>query len=304
MAPDFNWNDLRAFLAVARMQKLVLAARYLGIDHSTLSRRIGALEAQLKVQLFDRDTRGHSLTQAGLRLLDLVEGMEGLAIQIGSSVPAMDSALVGPLRLATPEGFGTVFLAPRLPQLTRDYPDLVLELIANPAVVSLPKREADLAVMMARPQKGRLQARKLTDYELGLYASRTYLSKAAQLETTADLARHRIIGYIDDLLPTEHHAYLREVSETARSDLRISNIMTQLRATLEGAGICILPCFMAVEHPSLVRLLPSEIAIRRAYWLVAHVNMRSPARARAVGDFLTRAASAARGAFLPGAAQR
>lgn len=301
MAMDFDWNDIRAFLALARTQRLVIAARQLGIDHSTLSRRINALETSLKTRLFDRHVTGHTLTPEGMRLLERSEAMESLAIGIVSSISANDDAFAGPIRLATPEGFGTSFLAPRLAGLTEIYPEMEIELIANPGVVSLPKREADLAVMMARPEKGRLHARKLTDYELGLYASRTYLEKHPPVITRADLDNHLIIGYIDDLLPTEHHAYLGEIFEKPHARIRVSNIMTQVRITREGAGICILPCFMASEHDNLIRLFPKEIAIRRAYWLVVHEEVRSPARNRAVSDFLAKMTAANRKLFLPDA---
>jgi DNA-binding transcriptional LysR family regulator len=173
--PEFDWNDLRAFLAVVRTGRLVTAAHQLGMDQSTLSRRISGLEKALQTRLFDRTPTGYALTISGETLVSQAEEIERLTIDIGSRLANAHSALAGPIRIATPEGFGTYFLPPLLNKLTQAHPELEIELVAVPGAVSLFKREADLAVMISPPEKGRFKTRRLLDYELGLYASRSYL---------------------------------------------------------------------------------------------------------------------------------
>jgi len=296
---EFDWNDLRAFLAVVRTGRLTVAARRLGLDHSTLSRRIVGLESALDVRLFDRLPTGYVLTSAGESLVAEAEHVESLMIRISSELSEAGTRMRGAVRLATPEGFGTYFFARHMRALARRHPEMTLELISNPGIVSLTKREADLAVTMSRPEKGPLRARKLLDYEYGLYGSCGYLRENGAPATRGDIARHRLIGYIPDLLPTPAHDYLKEITDKPSVDLKVSNILTQLSAALDGFGLCVLPCFMAVQHPELVRLLPGDIHFTRSYWIVAHSAMRGPARVRATMDFLLEIVERHRDQFRP-----
>jgi len=286
MSNDFNWNDLRSFLAVARAGRLTVAARNLGIDHSTLSRRISALETALRVKLFERRSLGYTLTSAGEELLEEARAMESMAIGVQARVSNTDLGLSGAVRVGSPEGFGTYFLAPYLGALSSDHPDLEIELVANPRSFSLSKREADVAITMSMPDHGRLLARKLTDYELGLYASKRYLELNGPVLSSADLERHHMIGYIDDLLASPELDYLSEVSKTLDPRIRISNIITQAAAAAGHVGVGILPYFIARTEPNLVRLLPDDIKIIRSYWLVTHEDVRDLARVRATMDFI------------------
>lgn len=298
---DFDWNDLRAFLAIVRTGRLTAAALQLGLEHSTLSRRIKGLEAALQTRLFDRRPTGYVLTESGEKLIAEAEAIESLSIKISSKIAEPAVNMAGSVRIATPEGFGTYFLARHLPQLTRKHPALRIELIANPDIVSLTKREADVAVAMSRPEAGRLRARKLCDYELGLYASAGYLASRQAPAKLSDIVDADIIGYIPDRLPTPSHDYLREIFGDREPDLRISNVLTQTHATLAGNGYCILPSFIAGEHRDLVRVLPHQVRVIRAYWLVMHSELRAPARARATIEFLHDAIRRDRHLFMPSA---
>jgi len=296
---EFDWNDLRAFLAVVRTGRLTVAALRLGIDHSTLSRRIVGLEQALDVRLFDRLPTGYVLTSAGESLVAEAEHVESRMIRIASQLSEAGERMRGSVRLATPEGLGTYFVARHLRSFAERHPEMTIELISNPGIVSLTKREADIAVTMSRPQKGPLRARRLLDYEYGLYASRTYLALRPAPATRAQITSHRLIGYIPDLLPTPAHDYLKEIVDDPVVDLQVSNVLTQLAATLDGFGLCVLPCFMASRHTNLVRLLPTEVCFTRSYWLVTHAEMRAPARIRATKDFLLEIVERHRALFLP-----
>lgn len=294
--PDLDWNDLPAFLAVARIGRLTTAAQRLGIDHSTLSRRLSGLEAALGTRLFDRRSTGFTLTAAGERLLGDAERMESLAITMRAHLDEASHRVGGTVRLGTPEGFGTDFLAPRLAGFVAAQPNLEIELVANPRSFSLSKREADLAVSMARPETGRLYARKLVDYALGIYASRAYRDAGEAIGSVADLVDHPWIGYVEDLQWTSELNYLPQISPVIHPRVRISNIITQREAVRGGVGLGVLPHFMARDDPNLVAVLP-EVRLVRSYWLIAHAETRDLLRVKLVTEFLTQQVAAAGEAF-------
>jgi DNA-binding transcriptional LysR family regulator len=294
---DFNWNDLQAFLTMARAGRLMVAAQRLGVDHSTLSRRIAALEAALGVPLFERRAVGFVLTPEGERLIGDAEAIETLALRMRASLDDGAASLTGTVRLGTPEGFGTYFLAPRIERLCDAQPGLEIELVANPRSFSLTKREADLAVSMARPAQGRVYANKLVDYALGLYAAPAYLAGQRRLRKPADLAGLRWIGYVEDLMWTPELDYLPQISREIRAQLRVSNVITQMTALAGGAGIGVLPHFMARHEPGLVRVLPEQIRLTRSYWLVTHADTRDLARVERVTRFIRDELEAAGPAF-------
>ncbi|RYC30172.1 LysR family transcriptional regulator [Lichenibacterium minor] len=295
--PNFDWNDLRSFLAIVRTGRLTVAASQLGIDHSTLSRRITSLETALQVRLFDRLLTGYALTDHGRILVGEAEEIESVAIRISSNIEDAKARMIGPVRIATPEGFGTYFVAHRLRDLSQEHPGITLELIADPSIVSLTKRQADIAVTMERPVTGPLRAQKLTDYEYGLYGVDHLLS--SQTDSEINLSNFKLIGYISDMLPTASHDYFREIFGERLADMSTSNILTQIAATISGHGLCILPCFMAAKHTSLRRVLAKQICFNRSYWLTTHVDARAPARAKVIASFLQEGVKTYRDAFLP-----
>lgn len=295
----FDWDDLRFFLAVARAGRLTVAARRLGADHATVSRRITALEAALKAKLFERRPQGYALTEHGERLLAKAEAMETEALAASSEIGGADLALSGIVRIGAPDGFGTAFLAPRLARLAELYTDLEVQLIAMPRLLSLSKREADIAISLAPPKEGKIVARKLTDYRLRLYATRDYLAKAPPLTTTEDLFEHVVVGYIDDLIFTPELDYLDEVAKGLRARVQSSTLIAQMNATLAGAGICVMPDFLAMREPSLVCVLPDQVTLTRSFWLIVHADLKDVARVRAIVDFLVKETKTARGQFLP-----
>lgn len=286
MASRFDWDDLQSFLAVARSGRLTLAARRMGVDHTTLGRRLTSLEHALGATLFERHATGYSLTQQGETLLRNAEAMEGMALTIMEELAGSGAKLSGAVRVGAPDGFGSFFLAPRIGRLGAAHPDLEVQLVAMPRLFSLSKREADIAITVAQPEAGRLHARKLTDYELGLYASRAYLESAAPIRGTADLAAHRFISYIDDLLYSPELDYVPQVSREIRPYLKSASLVAQFRAVQAGSGVAILPCFMVAGEQDLVRLLPAEVKLMRSFWLVMHSDVRHLSRIRVTAEFI------------------
>ena len=153
-----RWDDLQAFLAIARSGRLTEAARLLGVEHTTLSRRLTRLEASLGIRLFDRRPVGYLLTPEGELVLPRAEAAERAALLVWSGGIGDGSEVSGTVRMGTPEAFGTFCLAGRLGQLAVRHPGLTIELVAMPRSFSLSKREADVAIGLSRPPAGRLRA--------------------------------------------------------------------------------------------------------------------------------------------------
>lgn len=282
---QLNWDDARLFLAIARTGQLLAASRTLGVSQATLSRRMTALERDLGVQLLIRRTTGCELTEAGAELMHSLGRIEEEFLASEARLAGRDATLSGTIRIGAPDGFGVSFLAPRLGQLAATHPSLNIQLVPVPRTFSLSQREADIAVMIGRPDQGRLVARKLTDYSLSVYGSRDYLSEHGTPRTPADLAGHRLIGYVDDLLYSPALAYTGEFWRQWKSHIEITSALGQLQATLAGAGIAILHDYLAAGHKELKLLLPA-LRVERTYWLVFHESLQTNARIRACADFI------------------
>ena len=280
-----DWDDLRIFLAVARTGRISAAARRLNCDQSTVTRRIERLEKDMRTTLLFRSTGGADLTLAGARLLEHAERIEAEVLEASGSFEGDAAHPSGVVRMATPEAFGLFLLANNLDWLRKNYPDVRLELVTATAHVSLSKREADIQVSLHRPERGRLVVRKLSDFRLGLYASRSYLELHGWPQSAAELSSHDFVWYVDDLLEPDEFRYLNEVVSKANIVFRSSSIIAQQHAVSQGVGIGLLHKFMARTDSSLVPILP-EIGVGRTYWMVMHNNQQVAPRIRAVLNFL------------------
>ncbi|HEX8527466.1 LysR family transcriptional regulator, partial [Allosphingosinicella sp.] len=263
---DFDWDDLKSFLAVARSGRLTAAAARLGLDHSTLSRRLGALEHKLKARLFDRSPSGYTLTAQGERLLPIAEEMERLSIGAQERVGGSAASIEGTVRIGAPEGFGSHFLAPRIACLGDLHPNLTVQLVAASGVFSLSKRDADVVIAVSRPPAGRLIVSRLIDYDLALYGAPTYLQGRPPIRSAADLSAHRFVSYIGELLHFPELDFLQHVAPGGTASVESSNLVAQLKATLAGAGLCVLPAFLAREEKGLERVLPEDVCLTRSLW--------------------------------------
>ncbi|MGV2051702.1 LysR family transcriptional regulator [Agrobacterium sp. 22-209-1] len=280
-----NWDDVRLFLSVARSGQFLSAARKLGVNHATLSRRISALEAAIGTQLFLRSTNGCELTEEGQRLLAGAERMETEMLNAQANLGRVDTAVAGTVRIGAPDGLGVSFLAPRLGRLTARYPDLKIQLVPVPRSFSLSQREADIAITIERPEQGRLMFSKLTDYSLGLYASADYLDDYGTPDDVEALKRHRRIGYVEDLIFSPSLNFTGEIMRDWDAAFEISSATGQTEAVRSGAGIGILHNYIAGQYPELLRIMP-QLTISRSYWTAYHESARQLVRVRTVVDFL------------------
>ncbi len=281
-----DWDNLRYFLEVARAGRLTTAARRLGVDHTTVSRRLQALEKGMGLQLFVRETGGYRLTEAGRNLLPRVEAMESASVAIRQSLPNLGDGLSGQVRIGATEGYGSVMLAGQLAGLGRRYPHLNIDLLALPRAVQLSRHEADIVITLERPERGPFIITRLTDYLLRLYAAPGYLAEHPPVASRDDLQQHRFVSYVDDLLFSRELLFLDGLVDSRTVSLRSTSLLAQQEAAAAGAGIAILPAFTADADPRLRPLLPEQVSFTRTFWMLMPIEFKDVARMRVTWDFL------------------
>ncbi|MEM1146154.1 MAG: LysR family transcriptional regulator [Pseudomonadota bacterium] len=281
-----NWDDYRLFLSVCRRPRLEDAAAAAGLDPTTLSRRVKRLETSLGATLFERSRRGHHLTTYGEKLFSQIEGIEGLVLEI-ESTSASAQVLSGRVRLGAPEGLGTTVLAPAMFDFKRSYPNIEIDLVALSGFVSVPKRQADMSILLTRPKTGRLKVRKLWDYDLRLYGSSDYVASHDPVEKRSDLYDHALVGYTEDLIYSSELRYFQDLLPNVVPGLCSPSIVAQTKMVAAGVGLGILPTFMAEREDNLVELLSEDIKVERTFWLSIHADIASVPRIRMLVEFLT-----------------
>lgn len=281
-----DWDHVRYFLELARTRKLSSAARRLDVQHTTVARRIRLLEQTVGAPLFTRAAGEYRVSEAGARLLPQAEAMEAACLAIAGAPAGREGELVGVVRVGATEGFGTVVLAPALAGFARQHPGLVVDLLAVPRSVNLSQREADIVISLERPARGHLVVVRLCDYVLRLYASNEYLAREAPIARRDDLQQHSFISYIDDLLFSKELRYLAELCRPQRFALRSTSVLAQHQAVASGAGIGVLPAFLADGDPRLRTVLPDEAKFVRTFWMSMPLEHRAVPRVHGVWQFL------------------
>ncbi|MFZ2872193.1 LysR family transcriptional regulator [Zavarzinia sp.] len=270
-----NWDDLRFFAALARLGSLSAAARALQTDHTTVARRIAALEARLGVKLFDRLPRGYALTDEGAALTARLGAVEDAVLAFERQAGGAGQEIRGVVRLGAPPAFGSQWLMPRLAPLLDRHPGLVLDLSVANAVTNLSRREVDLSLRLYRPEDRGLVARHVGRLTYGLYGRRDYVARGDDW---------RYIGYDGELADVPQQCWLRELAGAAGIGLMTNDLTAMLAALRAGMGVAVVPHVLA-EGDELVCLRDGPEATRDL-WLVVHPDMRRSPRVRAVMDAL------------------
>ena len=263
-----DWDDLRIFLAVARSESLSGAGKRLQIDPATVGRRIARLEADIGTRLFAKSPQGYALTDEGTRLLPHAEAAEATFDRAGEALSGPEG-LTGQIRIGAPDGCANYLLPQVLARICDANPGLEVQIVALPRVFNLSKREADMAIAVSRPEAGRLTVQKLTDYRLHLAASRDYLASAPKIASRADLPGHRLVGYIPDMIFDKELDYLAEIG-AGPAGLTSNSVSVQLNWLRQGAGVGIVHDFALPAAPELQRVIPDQISLTRAFWLIRH----------------------------------
>jgi len=279
-----DWNDLRYFLTIARSGSLAKAARELSVEHTTVSRRLSALEGDLGTRLFARGPGGLTLTPAGKDILPIAESIRDQIATLERCVTGADGRVAGTVRLTIPES-GISYFTQRLTELRSRHPELLIELISDNRTLDIRRGEADLAVRFAATPDPELIVRKAGKAGWSLYASPAYLARKGPLASIEDLSGHELIGYADLLSEVEGERWARSLKRPPNVVMRGNSIAGVARAAVEGIGIAPLPCFAAAQEPGLVRITPRLVG-ERDILLVAHPDLVRVARVRATLDFL------------------
>ncbi|MCU0815229.1 MAG: LysR family transcriptional regulator [Cypionkella sp.] len=274
-----DWDDLRVFLAVARTESLSAAGKRLGLDPATVGRRIARLEEQTGTGLFTRSPQGYALTEEGARLVPAAEAAEAAALAAEEALrqPQGAGGLSGQIRLGAPDGCANYLLPPVIAAIVAENPGLEVQIVALPRVFNLSRREADMAIGVSRPEAGRLTVQKLSDYHLSLAAHPDYLNGRPKVESLADLRVHRMVGYIPDMIFDKELDYLGGLGVTLVG-VASNSVPVQLQLLRAGAGIGVVHDFALPHAPELIRLLPGEVRLTRAFWLIRHEGDSRSAR--------------------------
>jgi len=294
-----NWDDYRYFLAVARGGTLSAAAEQLGTEHTTVARHIQALERVLNTRLFHKSHVGYALTAAGERLLATAEAIE-TALLASKAAAAGEQDIAGTVRIGAPDGFGSLFLAPRIHALTARHPRLDVEIFAAARLFSLTRREADIAIGLSGAEHLRVASRRLTDYRMFVYGTRSYLKQAAPIRTKQDLAAHPFIGYVEEHLFSPELSFAGAIGVDYRARVRSTNLLTQVHATLAGQCLCIIPAYVAAAFPGLVAVLPDQVEVTRTFHMHVHEDHWKAAHVRAVAEFIAEEVDAHNPLFMDG----
>ncbi|MFE3446682.1 LysR family transcriptional regulator [Nocardia sp. NPDC059180] len=289
-------DDLLVLLAVGRSGRYVTAANELGINHTTIARRIAALEQTLGGRVLTRSAGGWELTELGSAALIAAETIE-TAIKFMSS-PRGNRELEGVVRLSATDGFSAYLAAPAAARVRREHPRVAVEIVATTRRASQQRSGLDIEVVVGEPQVHRAKAIRLGDYCLGLYGARDYLAERGTPAGIADLAGHPLVYFIDSMLQVDDLDLASSFAPSMRESVTSTNVFVHVEATRAAAGLGLLPCFMADRHADLVRVLPDAVTVRLSYWLVARPETLRRPEVAAVVDALVQLVGEQRAALL------
>ncbi|MBT9608177.1 MAG: LysR family transcriptional regulator [Microbacterium sp.] len=277
-AANVRADDLLTLLAVARTGRYTAAAQVRGVDHTTVARRIAALEDALGGRVVVASSgRGWELTALGQHAVETAGRIEAAMSRLSGEGEEPDP-VSGVVRMSATDGFSAYVAAPAIAALRQRHPELSVEIVATQRRAALHRPGLDLEVVVGEPQTSRGTATRLGTYTLGMYASRAYLEREGTPRDLAELERHRLVYFVDSMLQVEALDLPRRLVPRMRDGVTSTNVFVHVEATRAGAGIGMLPCFAADRHPDLVRLLPSLVAERLPYWMIVRADsLRIPA---------------------------
>ncbi|MBI1416696.1 MAG: LysR family transcriptional regulator [Limimaricola sp.] len=283
-----DWDKLRIFHAVADAGSLTHAGDSLHLSQSAVSRQIRALEEQLNTTLFHRHARGLILTEQGELLFDATRSMNKRLEAAAARIRDSEEEVFGELKVTTTTAFGTLWLAPRLPKLYEQYPDLKIDLMLEERVLDLPMREADVAIRMKEPSQADLIRKKLMSVRMRLYATEAYLADRLPLRDISDITGHRLICQSPTSFQVAAGATLVQhlMTYDIPSLLTVNNYFGALQAVLSNLGVGVLPDYITEDFPALIRVLPDIESGEVPVFLAYPEELRQSKRVAAFRDFV------------------
>ncbi len=279
-----NWDDLRFFLAIADAGHLAGAARTLGVNHSTVFRRLNALESTLGARLFDRLPDGYVLTDAGEAIHRHAASAQAAVHALERTALGADYELTGLVRLTAPPNLAIDYVARALPAFEDAYPGIRVELVVSDSDFDLGRREADIALRATTRPPEHLVGRRLMRVPWLVFGSEAYVARHGRPADMTDLAGHRFVNCDDRFLRLAVFRWMRETFEPQQFVHAANDLTTMAAIAVAGLGLAILPCDQV--RPDLEPLFPVDPAFASDLWLLTHPDLRKVARIRATVDFL------------------
>ena len=294
MTIDFDWRLVRSFLAALDRGSLLGAARALGSSQPTIGRHIEELESQLGCVLFERTGRGLAPTAMALQLADAARGMESSAHALARAASGANATAAGSVRISASQPVATHLLPPLLAQMRQALPAIRVELVSTNAVSNLLRREADIAIRMARPDQASLIVKRIGQVGIGAYADRDYLRRRGMPRRPSDLTKHDLIGTDqgEDLI-TKGFAGMGIELQPGNFSFRSDDLNVYWQAVRAGLGIGFVANYLARGDDRVMPVLPGLKLPTLPVWLVVHREVRGNRRIRSVYDFLARGIAAA-----------
>lgn len=280
-----DWNDLRYLLAVQRAGSLAKAGLLLRVDKATVGRRIEVLEAALGAALVERLPTGYRLTEEGLKATEAAQAMAVLAGNLEASVGGRRERAQGSVRVTAPAWFCRHLLIPALPDLRAAEPRIEIQLLTTNVVVSMPKREADIAIRNRRATERGLASRKLGDLASAVYGARSYLARQGPPQNRKALAAHHLLSYQDQITYVPGFQWLKQTG--APVAFRASDTLALAEACAAGLGLAVLPCYIGSREPALERVAPAGVATE-SIWLVVPQDLARQSAVRLTCQWLAR----------------
>jgi len=293
-----DWDDLKTFLAISRHGNLSAAARALKVSQTTMGRRLEHLHDRAGARLLERTPSGFNLTSSGARVVEHVVRMEEEALAVERGISGEDRRLDGLVRVTTLEAFAAQILVPALSSLSARHPGISVELITDTRTLSLARREADIAIRLAKFDGHETMVRRIGSMAFGLYASDGYLQRHSPIGWQSGAAGHRILRLQDDLMLTPEARWLADIAGAAAVGILANSRELQLRGVLAGIGIACLPRYLA-DGTGLTLIPPPSAPPVRELWMGVHRDARQTPRIKVVQDAMMEAVESARDRLVP-----
>jgi DNA-binding transcriptional LysR family regulator len=289
----FAWDDLRFVLAVAEARSLAGAARRLGVNHTTVLRRIAALEERLGVRLFERLPAGHALTPAGEQVVDAARETDDRMTALERRLLGQDLRPSGIVRVTTTDTLMASILPALLAEFRAIHPRIVLEVTQSNRLVDLNRRDADVAIRPADDPPQTMIGRRIADVAFAIHGAPVHRPRSPVL----DLSTRPWIGLDETLAHTTVARWMRSNVPDEAVVLRVDSLLAMQLAARAGLGLAALPCYLGATAPELVRIQGPIAEMRSALWILSHPDLRYAARVRAFAAFAVAALSRHRSLF-------
>jgi len=284
---------MQVFLAIARTGRLSAAARRLAVEHTTVARRLAALEADLGVPLFYRTAEGYVLTPQGQNVLSSAEAMEAAALAVAARAHEKSAAPSGRVRVAMPPEFASHWVAPQLGAFHRMHPQIELQLLVGTRQRNLWRGEAELAIQSPRPRQQGLVAVRIARTVMALHAARSHSRNGLRVTGPDSLAGLPLLTYTAAFEMLQDAKWFQALRASAPVGLTTNSTHALVAAARTGAGVAVLPRFVARMHEDLVAVSPP--VAEHDVWLITHPEYRRDPKVRVTADFLKRIAGGAAG---------